>query len=255
MERDPVEVLADPTRRQLFELLGARGPLAVGELARQLPVTRPAVSQHLRVLEEAALVTARTEGRRRIYAVDPAGLAAMRAWLERQWDAVLDRYQEAARRRDVDMDVTVEHPPVVKTRVVPLAPEDAFELFTGGMDRWWPTASHSIREEVAGIRFEGRVGGRVVEVGRDGQECAWADVLAWDPPYRFALSWHPSTSPVAASRLEIRFRAVEGGTELRLEHSGWEEFGEGADELRRRYEHGWDVVLEPFGAAAEASAT
>lgn len=73
--------LADPTRRQLFELLRA-GPQSVGALAEKLPVSRPAVSQHLKVLKAAALVTDRAEGTRRVYYIDPKGLAALRRWLD-----------------------------------------------------------------------------------------------------------------------------------------------------------------------------
>lgn len=73
--------LADPTRRQLFELLRA-GPQSVGALAEKLPVSRPAVSQHLKVLKAAALVTDRAEATRRVYYIDPKGLAALRRWLD-----------------------------------------------------------------------------------------------------------------------------------------------------------------------------
>ncbi|MFN3513893.1 MAG: ArsR/SmtB family transcription factor [Phenylobacterium sp.] len=86
--------LADPTRRQVFERL-ASGPAAVGEIARRLPVSRPAVSQHLKVLKEAGLVTDRAEGTRRVYQIDPAGLGAMRAWLDRFWDKTLAAYKLA----------------------------------------------------------------------------------------------------------------------------------------------------------------
>ena len=80
--------LSDPTRRSVFERLGS-GPKPVGEIARDLPVTRPAVSQHLKVLKDAGLVADRSEGTRRIYYIDPKGLGAMRAWLDQFWDAAL----------------------------------------------------------------------------------------------------------------------------------------------------------------------
>jgi DNA-binding transcriptional ArsR family regulator len=82
------EALADPTRRAIFEKLSSR-PSAVGELAEGLPVTRPAVSQHLRVLEEAGLVSKTAEGTRRIYRIDPRGIGAMRAWLDDHWRLAL----------------------------------------------------------------------------------------------------------------------------------------------------------------------
>ena len=83
--------LADPTRREVFGRLQPGG-LPVGEIARGLPVSRPAVSQHLKVLKNAGLVLDRAEGTRRIYHIDPHGLAAMRAWLDQFWDVALQAY-------------------------------------------------------------------------------------------------------------------------------------------------------------------
>lgn len=87
----------DPTRRAVLERL-RRGPRPVGEIARGLPVTRPAVSQHLKVLKEAGLVADRSEGTRRIYYIDPKGLGAMRAWLDRFWESALAAFAEEAER-------------------------------------------------------------------------------------------------------------------------------------------------------------
>jgi len=87
--------LGDPTRRRIFEQLAAR-PAAVGELARRLPVSRPAVSQHLRALKEAGLVTDTPEGARRVYHIDPRGIAAMRGWLDSHWAAGLEAFRAYA---------------------------------------------------------------------------------------------------------------------------------------------------------------
>jgi DNA-binding transcriptional ArsR family regulator len=84
--------LGDPTRREIFERLVER-PRAVGELAGDLPVSRPAVTQNLKVLKEAGLVTDRADGNRRVYQVDPDGLAAMRSELERFWTKALENYK------------------------------------------------------------------------------------------------------------------------------------------------------------------
>ena len=95
-----MDALGDPTRRAIFERL-RRGPQAVGELAHGLPISRPAVSQHLKVLKDARLVTDRADGARRIYRVDPDGLAEVRTWLEGMWDqALADFKAEAERRQD-----------------------------------------------------------------------------------------------------------------------------------------------------------
>ena len=85
--------LGDRTRREIFARIAER-PRAVGELASELPVSRPAVSQHLKVLKNAGLVLDRTEGNRRIYRADPAGVAAMRAQLDTFWNQALATYEE-----------------------------------------------------------------------------------------------------------------------------------------------------------------
>lgn len=90
---DAWTALGDPTRRAIFERLAER-PRAVGELAGDLPVSRPAVSQHLRVLKDAGLVIDRAAGTRRIYQVDPDGLGAMRAQLDRFWAQALAAYKQ-----------------------------------------------------------------------------------------------------------------------------------------------------------------
>ncbi len=243
-----MHALADPTRRAIFELLRS-GPRSVGRLAECLPVSRPAVSQHLKVLAEAGLVEATPAGTRRVYAIKAEGLAELRDWIEAMWDRVLDRFDHAAREEKGRMP---EHsiPPVVKRRVVPIPPEAAFELFTDRIFEWWPVTTHSISEAPVAVSFDGRVGGRVVETGPDGTEWAWADVLAWNPPRRFVLSWHPNPHPEAASILEVRFAAVGEGSEIVLEHRGWEEFADRGEELRGGYDRGWEGVLDLLVAAA-----
>jgi len=89
--------LADPTRRRVMESLRS-GPRAVGDIASGMPVSRPAVSQHLKVLKEAGLVTDRAEGTRRVYYLDPKGLAALRAWLDQFWDRALADFQREAEK-------------------------------------------------------------------------------------------------------------------------------------------------------------
>lgn len=89
------DAMGDPTRRQVLELLRG-GERAVVELAAELPVSRPAVSQHLRVLKGAGLVTERREGTRHLYRVDPEGLAILRTYLERMWDDSLAAFKAAA---------------------------------------------------------------------------------------------------------------------------------------------------------------
>jgi DNA-binding transcriptional ArsR family regulator len=94
--------LGDPTRRAIFENLAER-PRAVGELARELPVSRPAVSQHLKVLKGAGLVIDRPVGTRRIYAVDPSGVGALRAYLDEFWSETLIAYKAAVEQPDEEV--------------------------------------------------------------------------------------------------------------------------------------------------------
>ena len=94
----PLDALGDSTRRQLFELL-RRGPQAVGELAAQLPVSRPAVSQHLRVLESAGLVTHQRVGTRHLYELNGSGVVELRAWVDGFWDEALARFKAAAKTK------------------------------------------------------------------------------------------------------------------------------------------------------------
>jgi DNA-binding transcriptional ArsR family regulator len=94
-------LLGDPTRRAIFELL-ARHPCTVGELAQQLPITRSAVSQHLRVLKDGGLVVSKAEGTRRIYRLNPDGVTALRAYLDRVWEEALTAYAKAAQAAPID---------------------------------------------------------------------------------------------------------------------------------------------------------
>jgi DNA-binding transcriptional ArsR family regulator len=94
--------LGDPTRRAIFERLAA-GPTSVGALAAGMPVSRPAVSQHLKVLKEAGLVVDRQAGNRRIYSLDPDGVGALRAYFDRYWTQALGAFKHAAEQRDEEV--------------------------------------------------------------------------------------------------------------------------------------------------------
>ncbi len=98
---DPWAALGDPTRRRIFERLAA-GPQAVGDLARGLPVSRPAVSQHLKVLKDAGLVSDRPVGARRIYQVDRDGVGALRTYLDRFWSESLAAFKQAAESQSTE---------------------------------------------------------------------------------------------------------------------------------------------------------
>jgi uncharacterized protein YndB with AHSA1/START domain len=142
------------------------------------------------------------------------------------------------------MSINQELAPLVKTVRVPTSPERAFELFTKDMSAWWPLRTHSIGEEKATeVRFEGAVGGRIVEYGDDGPLGYWGTVSDWDPPQTVSFTWHPGSDPKQAGHITVTFRPVDGGTEVELTHTGWERRPDGA-EARESYVSGWDYVLD-----------
>jgi DNA-binding transcriptional ArsR family regulator len=96
---ESLAALGDPTRRLIFERIAAR-PSSVSELAKGLPVSRPAVSQHLKVLKEARLVSESPDGTRRIYSIDPRGIGAMRDWLDQHWSVALHAFKTFADDQD-----------------------------------------------------------------------------------------------------------------------------------------------------------
>jgi DNA-binding transcriptional ArsR family regulator len=101
---DGLGLLGDPTRRAIFELL-ARRPSTVGELAQQLPITRSAVSQHLRVLKDGGLVVSQAQGTRRIYRLNPDGVTALRAYLDRIWAEALTAFAKATQAAPTDLEL------------------------------------------------------------------------------------------------------------------------------------------------------
>ena len=137
--------------------------------------------------------------------------------------------------------------PLRKSVTVKLSPGEAFELFTSGINRWWPLATHSVfQERAAECVMEQRVGGELYEVRDDGERSPWGVILTWDPPRRVVFRWHPGREPETAQEVEIRFSDVRDTTVVELIHRGWEHYGEGAEEMRGRYSGGWDLVLGRF---------
>ena len=137
-----------------------------------------------------------------------------------------------------------ELPPVKHRIVVPLAPADAFELFTADIARWWPFRSHSCAgDDALDVLFEPVVGGAVTEVARDGSRHAWGRLTAWAPPDHFAMTWHPAQPSEFATALAVRFAAVAEGCEVVIEHGGWAARGDDAGPVRDGYDKGWALVL------------
>jgi uncharacterized protein YndB with AHSA1/START domain len=134
-------------------------------------------------------------------------------------------------------------PPIVKTVTVRCTLATAFRVFTADIGRWYPLAMYSINPAVD-CRFEPHVGGRLYEIGPDGHETIWGNVLEWNPPHALALSWQARCSEEEAQRIDISFHAVPDGTEVRLVHAGWDKLKVEAAEWRDRYDGGWVEVFE-----------
>jgi hypothetical protein len=132
--------------------------------------------------------------------------------------------------------------PLVHTVVVPGAVARAFVGFTEHTHLWWPLEGHSVFGAGSYVEFEENL---ILETADDGRTSTWGSIDDWQPPLSFHATWHPGSSAVWSTELRVAFRAVEGGTELRLVHSGWE----GAEDpaaARAEYSTGWPDVLQRF---------
>ena len=249
--------LADPTRRTIFERLIER-PCAVGELAAELPVSRPAVSQHLKVLKDAGLVVDKRAGKQRIYQVDPDGLAALRAELDRFWSKTLAAYKTVVEQPTQGDPMSIQAADTsVRTSIVVEAPiARAFKVFTEDFGRFKPAEHNMLKVAIAETVFEPKVGGHIYDRGVDGSECHWARVLAFEPPDRVVFSWDISpqwqieTDPDNASEVEVRFVAQDDQTtRVELEHRHLDRHGEGWEGERDAVGSpgGWPDGLRRFG--------
>lgn len=142
--------------------------------------------------------------------------------------------------------------PVEKTINVPLSLEEAFALFTSGLASWWPLQTHSVGAgEALTCTIEGFVGGRIYETNNDGSQAPWGQVLVWEPPLKFSMTWHPGRDEKSAQRVEVIFYEDGEGTRLELKHYDWELLGDKAEITRNGYDSGWDIVLGKYIAQSE----
>lgn len=149
---------------------------------------------------------------------------------------------------------TITIAPVRKHIRVGANPTRAFEIFTAGMNRWWPR-EHSINKSpIRDIIMEPRAGGRWMERGEDGSECQWGKVLAWEPPTRLLLAWQINAQWQYDSQLvtevELRFSAQGDGTLVELEHR-LDGYGDAAEQMRQVFDgpQAWQGSLERFAKA------
>jgi uncharacterized protein YndB with AHSA1/START domain len=134
--------------------------------------------------------------------------------------------------------------PLRKSITVPWTPDAAFRRFTDQISEWWPLASHSVGGKRAErVVFERRVGGRIYEVVRGGEEHTWGTVTRWEPPRRVDFTWHPGMKPETSQQIELQFLAAGEGTRVELTHTGWERLGDLARRARKGYPIGWAYVL------------
>jgi len=255
---DALDALGERTRRQIVGRLAHR-PASVAQLAASLPVGRPAVSMHLRVLREAGLVSANAAGTRRLYQLEPDALAALRDYLDWYWTQALDTFKEhVAAEGEEQMEQEVK---VSKSIVVDAPPARAFELFVD-QERWWPIKTHHLAQP-AGERavLEPFVGGRWYEVSSDGNETDWGRVLAFEPPRRILLSWQMSADwthepdPERSSEIEVTFIAeADNRTRLVYEHRHLERYADQAKQMRTALDRpaAAEAVLLAFTSALPA---
>lgn len=144
--------------------------------------------------------------------------------------------------------------PVVATVTVAVSSERAWRTFTTRIGEWWPAGTHSIGEaKVVDVVLDGRLDGAIEERWADGTAHHWGRITAWEPPARLAFWWRPTLDTSREpTQVEVAFTAVDGGTGVRLTHTGWEVLGAAAAESRAGYAEGWPPVLDRF---LEATAT
>lgn len=151
----------------------------------------------------------------------------------------------------------VELAPIVKTLDVRRTPADAFRLFTEEIGAWWPTRTHSRAKDDAGertetVELEPYVGGRIFERLNTGEMRDWGEVLAYEAGTRVRFSFQMGRAKAESGEVEVRFEPVgEAACRVTLTHEHWERFGEEAQEMRGRFDEGWEFVfVNSFGAYA-----
>ena len=145
-----------------------------------------------------------------------------------------------------------------RSLLVRATPERAFEVFTAGMDRWWPRQHTIGKSPLKRAVVEPFVGGRWYGEGEDGSQDEWGDVLVWDPPARLVLAWRINADwvcdPNLLTEVDLRFTpSGDGQTQVEFEHRNLERFGDSDAAVRTRgmMEGGWGSILEGFKASAE----
>ena len=137
-------------------------------------------------------------------------------------------------------------PHIEKSVTVPLSVDQAFDLFTGDIAKWWPGETHSLSastgERPVDIEVDPRLGGKITETCADGTRKPWATITAWEPGARLSLDWYVGRDPREATQIDVQFVAVAIGTRVDLTHSGFDRLA-GGQTVAMGYQTGWDSVL------------
>jgi uncharacterized protein YndB with AHSA1/START domain len=154
------------------------------------------------------------------------------------------------------MTATVRIPPIIKSIRVRATPERAFKVFTTNVIRWWPPDYTIGTSPMKDIVLEPRDEGRWYEIGEDGSQCQWGDVLVWNPPTRLLLAWRIrldwTFDPSLLTEIEITFNRLDTGeTEVRIEHSKFENLGDDAGRALEIFD-GWSSVLARYAEVLAA---
>ncbi|MCA9185948.1 MAG: ArsR family transcriptional regulator [Planctomycetales bacterium] len=177
-----------------------RSLASVGEIAALLPISRPAVSKHLRILETANLVTVEARGNRHFFRLHHSGFEAARTWLEAFWDEALDQFCKTGKSEGGVMSRPLERSIIVSCPI-----EQAFQLFVTQIDVWWPIGHRPA--STSKLILETKVGGRFIAVTATGDEKKMGDVLIYDPPSRIVYTWYPG-APRLTTPFDTLCRAV-----------------------------------------------
>lgn len=253
-QQTQLDALGDPTRRAILARL-LDGPISVGKLADEFPVSRPAISQHLRILKDAKLVIDRPVGNRRLYQLDPTGFDSVRDYIDHFWNQALSAFQKKVEEESMTATMSSLEIPVRKSITVKATPERAFRVFTDEIDTWWPRSHHIGKSPMKQIFVEGRTGGRCYTTQEDGTDCPWGQVLVWEPPHRFVMAWQIThewgfePDLARSSEVEVRFTPeADGTTRVDLEHRNFERQGPEAESMRTAVdgEGGWNSLLDLY---------
>ena len=235
---ETLRALADGTRRQILSLVWDREATA-GEIAAAFSISRPAVSQHLKVLLDAGLVTVRPQGTRRYYRSNPGSVEAVRSMLDSFWQTSLERLKSVAEAEERGDDKAMASVGTIQKEIfIKAAPETVFSYLTepSRMSQWMGI-SHQL---------EVRVGGAYV-VDVTGEAVARGTYTEIDPPHRVVHTWGwdgGEVAPPGSTQVAWDLKAEAGGTRLVMTHTDL------PDSVVERHEHGWAHFLERLEQAA-----